>query len=125
MYTPLSLRGDSIRRTVEGMVDDNERFLKAGVDLKKAKGYSKCISKPFFSIPISQVQLGYLNQTHNISLTMYSRYACQDYILPKAFFRRSSRFLKRLAMTSTSNWHFIIVLKNKALTLSMQLHCKH
>ena len=57
MRTPLSSRGESTRRTVQGIIDDHERFVKAGGDIRKAKEYNNCIAKPFFDIPISQVLL--------------------------------------------------------------------
>jgi hypothetical protein len=33
------------------VVADNEWFVKAGGDIRKAKEYNNCISKPFFDIP--------------------------------------------------------------------------
>jgi hypothetical protein len=69
MRIPLSSRGDSTRRTVQGMVADNERFVKAGGDIRKAKEYNNCIAKPFFDIPISQVLL--LHNKSNTRITYY------------------------------------------------------
>ena len=71
MRIPLSSRGDSARRTVQGMVADNERFVKAGGDIWMAREYNNCIAKPFFDIPISQVLL--LHHRSNTCIT-YFRY---------------------------------------------------
>ena len=66
MKIPLSSRGRSITWTVEGILDDHDRFVNAGGDPKKVKEYNNCLSRPFFSIPLSQVQLHTLqNHTHH------------------------------------------------------------
>ena len=65
MKTPLSARGRSARRTVEGMVDDHKFVKEAGGDLKRAKEYN-CISPPFFSIPYPKYSFSIIRATHNI-----------------------------------------------------------
>ena len=55
MRIPLSSRGRSTTRSVEGIFDDHDRFVKAGGDPKKVKEFNNCLTKPFFSIPLSQV----------------------------------------------------------------------
>ena len=69
MRIPLSSRGDFTRRTVQGMIDDHERFVKARGDVRKAKEHNNCIAKPFFDIPISQVLL--LQNKSNTHFTHY------------------------------------------------------
>ena len=106
MRIPLSSRGESTRRTVQGIIDDHERFVNAGGDIRKAKEYNNCIAKPFFDIPISQVLL-----IHNKSNTLlYTidiniRCACQDYTSLKGCFKRYLHSLKRLVTGLTLCWH--------------------
>ena len=62
MKVPLSCRGPSTRRTVEGILDDHQTFLSAGGDLKKAKQFNNCMSEPFSKIPISPVHVHFSKQ---------------------------------------------------------------
>ena len=57
MKLPLSSRGRSITRTVQGMLDDNDRFVTAGGDPRNVKEFNNCLCKPFFNIPLTQVHV--------------------------------------------------------------------
>ena len=125
MHIPLSSRGVSTRRTVQGMLDDNERFIKAGGDIKNAKEYNNCISKPFFSITISQVLWIYIiTKATYILHTTNIRCACQRLHITRGFFKRYLHSLKRLAIGLTLCWHLITNLNGRALTMSMQQQYK-
>ena len=102
MKIPLSSRGHSTKRTVEGILNDHQKFLSAGGNLKKAKLFNNCISKPFFNIPISQVHTSNTRLTHQLHvLTINNRCVCLDYTSPRGSSRRSSHSFKRLTMSVT------------------------
>ena len=95
MKVPLSCRGPSTRRTVEGILDDHQTFLSAGGDLKKAKQFNNCMSEPFFKIPISQVHVHFSKQPKeyvNVLFTAYNRSVCQVSTSLRGSSRKSSHF---------------------------------
>ena len=59
MKTPLSARGESIKRTVDDILDDHRNFKLAGGDPKIVKEYNNCLQEPFFSILITQVRINF------------------------------------------------------------------
>ena len=57
LKAPLHVRGHSSPRSLESIREDNQRFVNAGNNLKRAKEFNNAIAEPFFSIPLDQVRL--------------------------------------------------------------------
>ena len=55
LKVPLHERGRFPPRTLDSIKADNERFVQAGGNLRRAKMFNNAIGQPFFAIPIDNV----------------------------------------------------------------------
>ena len=90
MKTPLSARGESIKRTVDDILDDHRKFKLAVGDPKIVKEYNNCLQEPFFSILITQVRINFDTQLLCNKYIKLTRYVCKDCTSLRGYSRRSS-----------------------------------